>query len=109
MYFWGVLYFMIFFRLSDTQPHLATATRTSKSNQGKREWGKGTPCDPVARGEPIGGGGRWTNSPLSLSLGPLHAPLPHGAVRSHVETGLNPPDPDPVGPEGPEGLRSKGR
>eukprot|EP00116_Pleurobrachia_bachei_P013179 sb/3473441/ len=34
---------------------------------------------------------------LSLSLGPLHAPLPHGpAVRSHVETGLNPPDPDPA-------------
>eukprot|EP00116_Pleurobrachia_bachei_P012893 sb/3473155/ len=44
---------------------------------------------------------------LSLSLGPLHAPLPHGAVRSHVRAGLNPPGPDPVGSEGPEGLRSK--
>ena len=46
---------------------------------------------------------------LSLSLGPLHAPLPHGAVRPHARAGLNPPDPDPVGSEGPEGLRSKGR
>eukprot|EP00116_Pleurobrachia_bachei_P018639 sb/3478901/ len=46
---------------------------------------------------------------LSLSLSPLHAPLPHGTVRSHVRAGLNPPGPDPVGSEGPEGLRSKGR
>ena len=45
----------------------------------------------------------------ALSLGPLHAPLPHGAVRPHARAGLNPPDPDPVGSEGPEGLRSKGR
>ena len=46
---------------------------------------------------------------LSLSLGPLHAPLPYGAVRPHARAGLNPLDPDPVGSEGPEGLRSKGR
>ena len=46
---------------------------------------------------------------LSLSLGPQHAPLPHGAVRPHAKAGLHPPGPDPVGPEGPEGLRGKGK
>ena len=64
-----ILYFLIFFHIYDTQPRLATATRIWKSVEGKRGWEKGAPCDPVARGKPIGGGGRWTNSPpLSLSL-----------------------------------------
>eukprot|EP00116_Pleurobrachia_bachei_P009491 sb/3469753/ len=34
---------------------------------------------------------------LTLSLGPLHAPLLQKAVRSHARGGLNPLSPDPVG------------
>eukprot|EP00116_Pleurobrachia_bachei_P017460 sb/3477722/ len=41
---------------------------------------------------------------LCISPGPLHAPLPHGAVRPRARTGINPPGPDPVRYEG---LRSK--